>query len=111
MPRSKTIMKEDILHAAAEVIRQKGEQALTVRNIAAQLGCSTQPLYYEFSNLEHLRQALRPYVRQQYLPFRCGNYREFGRQFLNFARQEKELFRFVYLRRRERGETLLDAPP
>ena len=110
MPRSKTIMKEDILHAAAEVIRQKGEQALTVRNIAAQLGCSTQPLYYEFSNLEHLRQALRPYVRQQYLPFRCGNYRESGRQFLNFARQEKELFRFVYLRRRERGETLLDAP-
>lgn len=47
-------------------------------------------------------------MRQQYLQFRCSNYKEFGRQFLNFARQEKELFRFVYLRRREPGETLLD---
>ena len=43
MPRTKQIEKQDILGAAAEVVRQKGEQALTVRNIAAQLGCSTQP--------------------------------------------------------------------
>lgn len=108
MPRSKQIEKQDILRAAADVIRQKGEGALTVRSIAAQLGCSTQPLYYEFENVEQLRAALLPYVREHYIQFRCTNYKEFGRHFLNFARQEKELFRFVYLRRREPGETLLD---
>lgn len=108
MPRTKQIEKQDILRAAAEVIRQKGESALTVRGIAGVLGCSTQPLYYEFANIEQLRAELLPYVRQQYLQFRCSNYKEFGRHFLNFARQEKELFRFVYLRRRAPGETLLD---
>ena len=108
MPRTKQIEKQDILRAAAEVIRQKGESALTVRSIAGVLGCSTQPLYYEFANIEQLRAELLPYVRQQYLQFRCSNYKEFGRHFLNFARQEKELFRFVYLRRRAPGETLLD---
>ena len=108
MPRTKQIEKQDILRTAAEVIRQKGESALTVRGIAGVLGCSTQPLYYEFANIEQLRAELLPYVRQQYLQFRCSNYKEFGRHFLNFARQEKELFRFVYLRRRAPGETLLD---
>ena len=108
MPRTKQIDKQDILGAAAEVVRQKGEQALTVRNIAAQLGCSTQPLYYEFANIDQLRAELLPYVREHYLQFRCSNYKAFGRYFLNFARQEKELFRFVYLRRRNPGETLLD---
>ena len=108
MPRTKQIEKQDILRAAAEVIRQKGESALTVRSIAGVLGCSTQPLYYEFANIEQLRAELLPYVRQQYLQFRCSNYKEFGRHFLNFARQEKELFRFVYLSRRAPGETLLD---
>lgn len=108
MPRTKQIEKQDILRAAAEVIRQKGESALTVRSIAGVLGCSTQPLYYEFANIEQLRAELLPYVRQQYLQFHCSNYKEFGRHFLNFARQEKELFRFVYLRRRAPGETLLD---
>lgn len=108
MPRAKRIEKQAILRAAADVIREKGEHALTVRNIAAMLGCSTQPLYYEFDSVEQLRAALLPYVREHYLQFRCSNYKEFGRHFLNFARQEKELFRFVYLRRREPGETLLD---
>lgn len=108
MPRTKQIEKEDILRAATEIIRRKGEGALTVRSIAGELGCSTQPLYYEFENVEQLRAALLPYVREHYLQFRCSNYKEFGRHFLNFARQEKELFRFVYLRRRAPGETLLD---
>ena len=108
MPRTKQIEKQDILGAAAEVVRQKGEQALTVRNIAAQLGCSTQPLYYEFANIDQLRAELLPYVREHYLQFRCSNYKAFGRHFLNFARQEKELFRFVSRRRRNPGETLLD---
>lgn len=108
MPRTKQIEKQDILGAAAEVVRQKGEQALTVRNIAAQLGCSTQPLYYEFANIDQLRAELLPYVREHYLQFRCSNYKAFGRHYLNFARQEKELFRFVYLRRRNPGEKLLD---
>lgn len=108
MPRTKQIEKQDILRAATEVIRQKGESALTVRSIAGVLGCSTQPLYYEFENVEQLRAALLPYVREHYLQFRCSNYKEFGRHFLNFARNEKELFRFVYLRRRAPGETLLD---
>lgn len=108
MPRSKQIEKQDILRAATDVIREKGEGALTVRGIAAQLGCSTQPLYYEFENVEQLRAALLPYVRERYLQFRCTSYKEFGRHFLHFARREKELFRFVYLRRRTPGETLLD---
>ena len=108
MPRTKRIEKQAILRAAVDVIREKGEQALTVRNIAAMLGCSTQPLYYEFESVEQLRAELLPYVREHYLQFRCSNYKEFGRHFLNFARQEKDLFRFVYLRRREPGETLDD---
>ena len=52
MPRSKQVDKQDILRAATEVIRAKGHNALTVRNIAAELGCSTQPLYYEFENAD-----------------------------------------------------------
>lgn len=63
MPRTKRIEKQAILCAAVDVIREKGEQALTVRNIAAMLGCSTQPLYYEFESVEQLRAELLPYVR------------------------------------------------
>lgn len=35
MPRTKQVEKQDILQAATDVIREKGEQALTVGGIAA----------------------------------------------------------------------------
>lgn len=108
MPPVKKIVKEDILSAAANVIHKKGESALTVRNIAKEIGCSTQPLYTEFKNLEQLRMELSDYIRQKYLHFRCSNYKEYAQKFLKFAKEEKELFRFLYLRKRDPGETLLD---
>ena len=64
MPPKKRIQKQDILAAAAQVIRQK--QTPTVRSIAAQLGCSTQPLYSEFGSQEKLFEALPEYLRQTY---------------------------------------------
>ena len=57
MPRAR-ISKQDILKAAARVIHQRGEHALSVRSIAAELGCSTQPLYSQFGSQEQLQQAL-----------------------------------------------------
>lgn len=108
MPPQKKIQKDDILAAAAQTVRKKGVAALTVRNIASELHCSTQPLYSEFRNLEQLRQELLAYVREHYLRVQCSNYKDFARQFLHFASEEPELFRFVYLRRRASQETLLD---
>ena len=108
MPAKKRILRQDILAAAAQVIRQGGASALTMRNIAAQLGCSTQPLYSEFGSQEQLYEALPEYLRQNYLSARCSSYREFGRVFLRFAGEEPELFQFLYLRRRAPGQTGLD---
>ena len=45
MPPQKRIFREDILEAAADLVRQEGPAALSVRNIAKKLGCSTQPVY------------------------------------------------------------------
>lgn len=108
MPPKKRIQKQDILAAAAQVIRQK--QTPTVRSIAAQLGCSTQPLYSEFGSQEKLFEALPEYLRQTYLAAHCTSYKDYGRVFLRFAAEEKELFQYLYLRRREPGQTLLEDP-
>ncbi len=110
MPRTKRIEKADILHAAAQVVRTQGESALSVRSIAKELGCSTQPLYSEFAGMEELRAALLDSLRRQYLQVQCRNYKEFARHFLAFARREPELFRFLYLRRRADGGALPDDP-
>ena len=108
MPPRKRIFKKDILEAAIRVIRFQGADGLTVRRIAAELSSSTQPIYSEFGSLENLQEALVEYASETYLRFHSTNYKEFALSFLEFARQEKALFQFLYLRQRRHEDTLLD---
>ncbi len=108
MAAKKRIRRQEILAAAAEVIRRDGASALTMRRIAGQLGCSTQPLYSEFGSQEQLFEALPEYLQQTFLSAQCGSYRDFGRLFLCFAGEEKELFRFLYLRSRDPGQSRME---
>jgi AcrR family transcriptional regulator len=108
MPPKKRIFKEDILKAAASVIQKHGEQALTARGVADELGCSTQPIYSEFENLDQLREDLFEYARDHYLRINANSYKEFALSFLHFAKTQKNLFRFLYLRERTLGERLMD---
>lgn len=108
MPPKKRIFKEDILEASIRVIKKQSASALTVRNITAELQCSTQPIYSEFKNLDCLKKELYKYASEKYLRFRFSNYKELAIAFLSFAKKEKELFKFLYLRRRDSGEKLPD---
>ncbi len=49
MPAIKKITKEIIFNAALEIFRTEGLPALTSRKIAQKIGCSTQPIYFEYS--------------------------------------------------------------
>lgn len=108
MTSEKRITRESILQAATQTIQSGGAESLTVRNIAKTLGCSTQPLYYEFENIQHLKDALHDHIRENFLKFHNDSYKAFGQSFLSFAMKEKELFRFMYLQQRQPGQDLLN---
>lgn len=54
MPPKILVKKEDIVDATIELIRSQGPKALSARKIAAQLGCSSQPIYRVFKSMEEL---------------------------------------------------------
>ena len=110
MPPRKRIFREDILNAAVNLVRQEGAQALSVRNIAQALHCSTQPIYSEFESMDALREELTAYIREHYLREDAGSYKQVALSFLHFAQREKNLFQLVYLRQRAPGETFFEDP-
>ena len=110
MPPRKRIFREDILKAAVDLVREQGTLALSVRNIAGKLNCSTQPIYSEFESMETLRDELMTYIRENYLREDADSYKQVALSFLHFARCEKNLFQLVYLRQRAAGETLFEDP-
>ncbi len=114
MPKQK-ISKERVLWAAAEVVRKGGVQALGARAVAEELGCSTQPIYSLFQSMEGLADALHEEAKRRYGVF-IGEYLEkslksryeaYGMGFVKFAREEKGLFRFLFL---SEGEPAAEDP-
>ena len=55
MPAKRKIQKEDILQASISIISHEGLNALNARKIAKKLGCSTQPLFYIYENMDVLK--------------------------------------------------------
>jgi AcrR family transcriptional regulator len=103
MPVETTITKDKVLKAAFELVRKEGEKAFSARKIASRLKCSTQPVYSSFKNMKALEQAVieesMQYVIRKYLLSRKDKMQffSFGLGFIEIAKQEPELFNFLFL--------------
>ena len=110
MPKKTTTTKEAIVEGAFQLVREKGHEFLTARNLASFLGCSTQPVMYQFPNLELLKE--QAYQRADafhtaYL-LEGEDLLEIGLRYIRFAQDEPRLFRFLFQTNRFSGLSLED---
>lgn len=113
MPPKVKITKDDIIKTTLSLCRKEGAGAINARSIAAALGCSTQPIFSNFKSMEELDDAVISAAHELYLEFleneakseKYPRYKAFGMAYINFAREEKELFKMLFMRDRG-GENL-----
>ena len=103
MSKPVVITKQMIDEAAVAMVRESGLGALTARNIAGRLKCSTQPIYKTYENMDKLKEvtmaALEASVMQSIVTYRetgCA-YLDSGLGYIHFARTEKVLFNLLCL--------------
>ncbi len=115
MPPKAKITREMILDAGMELVRQEGADALNVRRIAERLGCSTQPVMYHFPKMEELKQALYTAAdayHSEYLmqadSMQDDPMLSVGLQYIRFAAEERELFRFLMQSEHFRSQRMQD---
>ena len=113
MPTVRKVSKEQIIDAAVDVLRDDGFSAINARSVAKKLGCSTQPIYFSFRNMEELKAALTERAIQMHtqrvrdsMRIHEGSdsrYSSYGMGFVKFAAEEKQLFRWLYLEGEQLG--------
>ena len=114
MPPKSELTKERVLAAAARLVHDQGIESLNARSLAKVLGCSTQPLFRLFENMEALKSALRLELDKIYDGFMASRVREENRlltqgiAYVEFARQEHEIFRALFLDHCMSGATLAE---
>lgn len=112
MPPKVKITKEDIIQTTVELVRANGEQSINARSIACALNCSTQPVFSNFATMDELQEATIAASYEIYLNFlkseaesgKYPPYKAFGMAYIRFAKEEKELFKLLFMRDRKGKE-------
>ncbi|MDO4272153.1 MAG: TetR/AcrR family transcriptional regulator [Eubacteriales bacterium] len=115
MPPRVKITKEMVIDAAFEVAREQGAENINARTVAKKLGCSTQPVMYHFATIEELKRAVYTKAdchHSEYLmnikSTQNGVMLGIGLNYIRFAIEEPQLFRFLFQSNFFAGNTLIE---
>lgn len=102
MPKKVIYTKEEIVYKAYEILKESGLNSITARNLAKTLKTSPAPIYGYFSSMDLLKDELIKKAKAQFLSYVTIKYTDkpllnAGMGFVIFAREEKELFRSIFL--------------
>lgn len=113
MPPKPKITREMVVDAAFSIARETGWENINARTVAKKLGCSTQPVMYHFATIEELKKAAYA-VADSYHSKYLMNVKspqvmlEIGLNYIRFALEEPQLFRFLFQSNFFAGATLLE---
>ncbi len=103
MPPTAKITREMVINAAFEVAKTEGAENINARNVAKELDCSTQPVMYHFATIEELKQAAYEKTGEFHTEYLLKNIKkrknvmlEIGLNYIRFAVEEPNLFRFLF---------------
>lgn len=116
MPPKFRFTREEILNAALGLTRRGGLSGLTARALAAELNCSAKPIFGLFENMEEVQREVcssanalyQNYLREDMAKGEYPPYKASGMAYIRFAREERELFKLLFMRDRSRELTAED---
>ena len=115
MARKETITKDYLFETAFQMLREDGIENITARKLANKAGCSTQPIFRLYSNMEELWQELFEravdYFEEYYNNAKLYDFTPFvnlGITYIRFAVEEKHLFQMLFLANNRYGKSLYE---
>ena len=103
MPPKVRVTKKMILDAAFDIVRKEGHESLNARRIAECLGCSTQPVLYNFKSVDEIREETYRIADEYHTGYIMPGEKTntdpllfLGLNYIRFGYEEKHLFRFLF---------------
>lgn len=115
MPPKAKITKEMIVDVAFGIIQREGVDKVTARSISEQLNCSTQPVLYYFATVEDIKKVVYKKADEYHSDYIMNMENDYGNpmltigmNYINFAIEERNLFRFLFQSNEFSGASMLD---
>lgn len=115
MARKETVTREILIDTAFSLLREEGVEQVTARKLAARVGCSTQPIFRLYKNMEELQLELCDkmidFFENYYDQFQGMDDTPFvnlGLAYIQFAETEKNIFQALFLSQNRGGKSLYE---
>lgn len=108
MPPKCRFTREEVIQAALDMTREGGPGCVTARAVGERLNSSSKVIFSLFHNMEELQgevlraadELYRSYLREDMESGRYPVYKASGLAYIRFAREERELFKLLFMRDR-----------
>ncbi len=104
MSRKATITQKEIVNAAFKITKKEGFEQITSRKLAAAAGCSTQPIFRIYDNMDALKKDVyekaSEYYQEYYNDFEKTNgtpFVDLGLAYIGFAQKYPYLFKLLFV--------------
>lgn len=115
MARKEMITKQMLLDSAFAMLRKNGPETVTARKLALETGCSTQPIFRIYKNMDELYEELFQSARSFYEDYFDQNYKQndtpfvgLGLAYISFAQKETNVFKLLFLTPHGEEQTMYD---
>lgn len=114
MSAKAVIKKEDLIKGSIKIIRNNGIEELSARKLAKVVGCSTQPIFRIFKDMSDLKDTVYNDVyeiQKKYLSNGQNHqipFIDIGLSYIEFAKKEKNLFKFLFMSQSSKYNNILD---
>lgn len=115
MARKEQISKQMILDGAFELLKEEGIEMLTARKLASHIGCSTQPIFRVYKNMDELQAEVFDCAKKYYENY-CLSYIhesdipfvDLALCYIQFAKNELNIFKLLFLTKHDDDNTMYD---
>lgn len=112
MPPKFKFTREEVIAAAMDLTREDGITAVTARGLASKLGSSPKPIFGLFQNMEEVQEEVlraadalyESYIQMDMANSKYPPYKASGMAYIRFAKEERELFKLLFMRDRTMEE-------
>lgn len=107
MPPKPKYTKEEIIGAAYDLTREKGIDAVVAREVGKRLNTSSSPIFTIWSSMDELKEEVWNLAKEKYQQYMADifdywpSFKEFGMRCVSFAAEEPNLFRLLFLTKRD----------
>lgn len=103
MPPKAKFTKQKILETALNIVRESGIEVLSARTLGTALGCSPQPIFSYFENMEDVKNEVISAAKSIYAKYineglkKSPAFKGVGMKYIEFAKDEPKLFELLFM--------------